>query len=164
VPNAIHTYAGKDYKLLKTIEFIKNEIPGLDLAEIKRNIANFPALLKTRPGLQAKFKQIENSNLQVSNLISEEEVVYFYEKLIRYFNVLNRNLSDTIPKIVVVSLVKDYYGGLEKYMTQETSEKLEQLTKMKEDQILTIRREIQKDVFDKLLKSKEILQNFDGNL
>jgi len=164
VPNAIQTYAGKDYKLQKTIEFIKNEIPGLDLAEIKKNIANFPTLLKMKPELYAKFKQIEKSNLQVSNLISEEEVVYFYEKLIRYFNVLNRNLSDTIPKIVVVSLVKDYYGGLENYLTQEMSEKLEQLTKMREDSNLTTRRKIQKDVFDKLLKSKAILQNFDANL
>ncbi len=84
--------------------------------------------------------------------------------LIRYFNVLNRNLSDTIPKIVVVSLVKDYYGGLENYLTQEMSEKLEQLTKMREDSNLTTRRKIQKDVFDKLLKSKAILQNFDANL
>jgi len=121
-------------------------------------------LLKKKPQFEAKRNQIEKSNLQVSSLISEEEIISFYEKLIRYFNILNRNLSDTIPKIVVVSLVKDYYGGLENYLAQELSENLDQLSEMKEDSNLTARRKIQKDVLDKLIKSREILQNFDGNL
>jgi len=163
VPNAIQTYNGKDYKLHKTIEFIKTEIPGLDLAEIRKNISNFPTYLRTRPEFLDKFKQIEKSKLQVSNLVSEEEVVYFYEKLIRYYNVLNRNLSDTIPKIVVVSLVKDYYGGLERFFTDEMSEKIDQLTKVCEDNSIAKRRATYKDIFDKLLKSKEVLQTFDGN-
>jgi len=165
VPNAIQTYSGKDYKLYKTIEFIKNEIPGFDIAEIRRNISNFPSYLGQRKKeFQDKLHQIEESKLQVANLISEEEVVHFYEKLIRYFNVLNRNLSDTIPKIVVVSLVKDFYGGLEKFFTEQMSEKIEKLTKVCEDSSIAKRRANFKDIFDKLLKSKEVLQTFDGSL
>ena len=122
--------------------------------------------MRTKPEFSDKLKQIEKSNLEVSNLVSEEEVVYFYDKLIRYFNVLNRNLNDTIPKIVVVSLVKDYYGGLEKFFGEEMSkgEKSDQLTKVREDPTISKRRNNYKDIAEKLLKSKEVLQTFDGGI
>jgi len=98
--------------------------------------------------------------LDISNLITAEEVNFFYEKLNKYYAIINRNLSDTVPKVVAGNMIHTYYGNLEKFFQDAISENLESLTLLEEDPNIERRRESLKDTLEKLRKSNKILQTF----
>lgn len=150
----------QDYKLNKSLQFIRNEIPNLDISTIRKNLENFQANLRGKPEHLNILKQIEDAKLNVANLITEEEVVYFYEKLIRYYNIINRNLSDTVPKIIATNMVLRYFKDLEDFFQKTISESMDQLNKVDEDPGIDRKRETYKETLTKLVKSKEILQRF----
>jgi len=150
----------QDFKLNKSLQFIKSEIPNIDLPTIKKNIENPQSFLRGKPEYLNQIKQIEDAKLNIANLVTEEEVVYFYEKLIRYYNIINRSLSDTIPKVIAANMIQRYFRNLEDYFQKTISDSMDQLTKIEEDPSIEKKREVCKETLEKLLKSKEILQRF----
>ena len=103
---------------------------------------------------------MEQCKLDVANLVSDEEIVYFYEKLVRYYSIINRNLSDTIPKIIGGNMIKKFFSGIEDALYKSISENIDDLSQIKEDPSIQKRREVCRDVSIKLQKSKDVLTRF----
>lgn len=152
--------ADKDTRYERVLLFIRSELPSFDIVTVRKSIANIKDYLRGKPQHKAKLDQIKKNNLEVSNIVSEDEVIIFYDKLLRYYNIVSRNLNDIIPKIVGKMAIKDFFTQLEGYFMKSIQENMDELTKINEDASIQKRREMNQDVINKLQRSKTLLNSF----
>ena len=119
----------EDEKLQKAWEAVKLEIPDLEIKEIEETIENLPSYLAGKPEYALIYKQMKYTKMKVQTLVTKEDVILFYDKLIRYFKILSGSLSHVIPRITASNMIDKYRKTLENHLLKYKDKVVEQLKK-----------------------------------
>jgi len=103
-----------------------------------------------------KVKELKELKLDLNTLVSDNEIVVFIEKIVRYFEIATKNLNDTIPKIVGANLVLRYMDDLDNNLIKYFFQNPEVIQKLEEDPDLERRRVETTDWIEKLKNAQEI--------
>lgn len=150
----------KNTNLENALYYIKQEYPDFDISTVRAGISDFKDRLKYRPEYKFKLEQIKKNGLEITSIVAEDEIILFYDKLLRYNNIVGRNLDDTIPKIIGKKMIKDFFMGIESYFMKTIQENMEELTKITEDPSIQKRRYDYQGIVKKLKEARCVLQGF----
>lgn len=130
----------------------------LNMDEFKEDISNMSKAYKFR------YERLEKGGVKINEMLTQGELKLYFEKLERYFSIIDRNLSDVIPKIVASNMIIKFPERLKKYLGQQLQERLDDIKKMCPDHAAENRREYLSDLKRRLEKSKQSLDELDYSI
>jgi len=141
-------------KLLKVANELKAKLAD---NKVKKYLEGDNELEKKIPQKYlAKAKELKALKLDLKSLVSDNEVVMFIEKMMRYFEIATKNLNDTIPKIVGANMVLRCAEELEDQVIKFFFKNGEMIEKLEEDPGIEQRRSDTREWIEKLRNAQEI--------
>jgi dynamin 1-like protein len=106
-----------------------------------------------------QVKALKTMGMDINSLVKEEEVAYFVDRMTKYYEIVTRNLSDTIPKIIIAKLVFTFEKKLDENLTEKLISDPNLCKLVVHDPDIEKRRERCHDSLRKLQKAKEVLDS-----
>jgi len=113
---------------------------------------------KLSPQYKQKYQQLEKYKLKIEDALTEAEVFLFYEKISKYFHIIDRNLSDQIPKIVGSILLVKFQSKLKDHLQKRISQENNYIRGLKEDPQIERKRTSLKEMIDKLKDAMSLIE------
>lgn len=99
----------------------------------------------------------------MSEILTTGERDLYFEKLAKYFTIIDRNLSDMIPKIVGSNLMIQFSANLREFLMKEIEANLEEIKKMTIDQTIEKKREKIRDCKTRFEEAERCLDRLGFN-
>ena len=107
---------------------------------------------------QKKLEQLKRHNLKVNEILTEREVLLFYETLSKYFTIIDRNLSDLIPKTIGSYLMIGFHRKLKDHIFKRITDNSAYIRNLRESPSVEKKRAYLKQLITKLEKAHDAIK------